>query len=228
MSNYIKQTNVHLETHGGHHTTTHSKLDDVAKNTLVQHTDQVLATSVGGMSMYPDGAAPVADDNGRLGWLFNKTVAGASKINWYFYGAGNTLTTLGDLKSISCMISVDSYTSISSMPFLIVYSKATGSGDASWYKSRITYQLSAGQIILPGEQIQVWSGVKPSKASNRRMVEFNSVSSVGTSLDTEEILTISIHTDSASGVGTKLLVNQVGYDLYSGDDKIERRVNLRF
>jgi hypothetical protein len=109
-----------------------------------------------------------------------------------------------------------------------VYSKATGSGDVSWYKSRITYQLSDGQIIIPGEEIQAWSGVKPSKASNRRMVEFNSVSSVGTALDTEEILTIAIHTDSGSDIGTKLLVNQVGYDLYSGDDKIERRLNLRF
>jgi hypothetical protein len=227
MSNYIKQTNVHLETHVGHHTTTHSKLDDVAKNTSVKHTDQVLATSMGGMSMYPDESGPMMDDDGRLGWVFNKSAV-SEKINWYFYGAGNTLTTLQDLKSISCLLSIDTYTNTASKPFLIVYSKATGSGDASWYKSRITYQLSDGQIIIPGEEIQAWSGVKPSKASNRRMVEFNSVSSVGTALDTEEILTIAIHTDSGSDIGTKLLVNQVGYDLYSGDDKIERRLNLRF
>ena len=232
MSNYIKQATVHLETHGGHHTTTHSKLDAVANNTSVKHTDQVLATSIGGLSMYPDEAAPVADDNGRLGWLFNKTGAGGSgeKINWYFYGAGNTTTTLGDLKSISCILSVDAYSATNSLPFFVAYSKATGAGDFSWYKSSIKYTLSAGQRIHLGEEIQAWSDVKPTKASNRRMVEFNvsGVNTLGSDTDAEELYSIALHTDSTAPVGTKVLVKQVGFDLYADSDKIERRVNLRF
>ena len=228
MSNFIQGTNLHLQAHGIHHTTTHSKLDDIATNTGVNHIDQVLATSAGGLEMVGGETAPIADEDNRDGWLFKKTVADASKINWYFYGAGNTLTNLQDLKSISCILSVDTYTATNSLPFFIVYTKATGSGDASWYKSKITYQLSAGEKILTGEEVQAWCGVKPLKQSNKRMVEFNAISSVGTALDTEELLTIAIHTDSGAGIGTKLLVKQVGFDLYADADKIERRINLTF
>ena len=79
-----------------------------------------------------------------------------------------------------------------------------------------------------GEEVQAWSGIKPTKQSDRRMVEFNAVSTNTLGVDTsiEELYSIAIHSDSGAGVGTKILVKQVGYDLYSGDDKIERRINL--
>ena len=217
-----------LSTHGFHHTTTHSKLDTIATNTFVKHDDQVKSTSAGIASVIGGEEAPIDDDNGREGWGFNKIAVGASKFNWYFYGAGNTLTTIGDLKSISCIISIDAYSAVNSLPFLIVYSKPTGVGDASWYKSSITYQLSAGEKIHLGEEIQAWSGVKPTKQSDRRMVEFNAVSTNTLGVDTsiEELYSIAIHSDSGSAVGTKMLVKQVGFDLYTGENKIERRINL--
>ena len=217
-----------LSTHGFHHTTTHSKLDTIATNTFVKHDDQVKSTSAGIASVIGGEEAPIADDNGREGWALNKLVAGTNKFNWYFYGAGNTLTTMGDLKSISCILSVDAYTASNSLPFFIVYSKPTGVGDASWYKSSITYQLSAGEKIHLGEEIQAWSGVKPTKQSDRRMVEFNAVSTNTLGVDTsiEELYSIAIHSDSGSAVGTKMLVKQVGFDLYTGENKIERRINL--
>jgi hypothetical protein len=198
------------------------------------YTDRVKSTSLGGASMYTTESAPIVDTEERQGWLFNKTGAGGSaeKFNWFFYGAGNTLTKYSDLKSISCMISVDSYSSSLSLPFFIVYTKPTGVNDYSWYKSSITYSLSAGEIIHLGEQVQAWSGVKPVKRSNRRLVEFNitNVNTLGTytGVNDEELYSISIHSDSTSGVGTKILVSQVGYDLYSGDNKIERRIDLIF
>lgn len=216
-----------LSDHGIHHTTTHTKLDTIATNTLIKHADQVKSTSAGVTAIIGGEEAPIVDDNGREGWLFNKIAIGASKFNWYFYGAGNTLTTFGDLKSISCILSVDAYAAVNSLPFFIVYTKATGVNDASWYKSSITYQLSAGEKIHLGEEVQAWSGIKPTKQSDRRMVEFNAVSTntLGSDTSIEELFTVSIHSDSGAGVGTKMLVKQVGYDLYSGDDKIERRIN---
>ena len=219
-----------LTTHGTHHTTAHTKLDTIATNTAIIHTDQVKSTSAGIASVIGGEESPIADDNGRDGWGFNKLVAGTNKFNWYFYGAGNTLTTMGDLKSISCILSVDSYTASNSLPFFIVYSKATGSNDYSWFKSSITYTLSAGEKIHLGEEIQAWAGVKPTKQSNRRMVEFNvsSTNTLGVDTSIEELYSIAIHSDSGSAVGTKMLVKQVGYDLYTGDDKIERRINLKF
>tara|TARA_R110001632_G_scaffold109943_4_gene220313 strand:- start:1000 stop:1704 length:705 start_codon:yes stop_codon:yes gene_type:complete len=217
-----------LTKHGTHHTTAHTKLDTIAANTFVKHADQVKSTSAGIAGIIGGEEAPIADDNGREGWGFNKIAVGSNKFNWYFYGAGNTLTTIGDLKSISCILSVDSYTATNSLPFFVVYSKPTGVGDASWYKSSITYQLSAGEKIHLGEEIQAWSGVKPTKQSNRRMVEFNAVSTNTLGVDTsiEELYSIAVHSDSGAGVGTKMLVKQVGFDLYTGDNKIERRINL--
>jgi hypothetical protein len=217
-----------LTKHGSHHTTAHTKLDTIATNTFVKHADQVKSTSAGIASVIGGEEPPIADDNGREGWGFNKLVSGTNKFNWYFYGAGNTLTTIGDLKSISCILSVDAYTAVNSLPFFIVYSKPTGVNDASWYKSSITYQLSAGEKIHLGEEVQAWAGVKPTKQSDRRMVEFNAVSTNTLGVDTsiEELYSIAINSDSDSAVGTKMLVKQVGYDLYTGDYKIERRINL--
>jgi len=217
-----------LTKHGTHHTTAHTKLDTIATNTFIKHADQVKSTSDGIAGIIGGEEAPIFDDNGREGWLFNKIAIGSNKFNWYFYGAGNTLTTFGDLKSISCILSVDAYTAVNSLPFFVVYTKPTGSNDASWYKSSITYQLSAGEKIHLGEEVQAWSGIKPTKQSDRRMVEFNAVSTNTLGVDTsiEELYSIAIHSDSGAGVGTKILVKQVGYDLYSGDDKIERRINL--
>ena len=218
-----------LSTHGNHHTTAHTKLDTIATNTAIIHTDQVISSSAGGMAMYTTEEAPISDADNREGWAFNKLVAGTNKFNWFFYGAGNTLTTMGDLKSISCILSVDAYTASNSLPFFIVYSKPTGVGDASWFKSSITYTLSAGEKIHLGEEIQAWAGVKPTKESNRRMVEFNvsSTNTLGVDTSIEELYSIAIHSDSGSAVGTKMLVKQVGFDLYTGDAKIERRINLK-
>lgn len=194
------------------------------------YTDRVKSTSLGGAAMYNTESAPIIDTEERQGWLFNKIAVGTDKFNWFFYVAGNTLTTYSDLKSISCILSVDAYSATNSLPFYVVYTKPSGVNDYSWYKSSITYTLSAGEIIHLGEQVQAWSGVKPIKRSNRRLVEFNitSINTLGTNVNDEELYSISIHSDSGSGVGTKILVSQVGYDLYSGDNKIERRIDLIF
>ena len=215
------------------HTISHTEriLDDIKLSTENENrkNDKVKLGSVDAMAMYNTETAPQVDDNDRLGWLFNKTGAGGSaeKFNWFFYGSGNTLTTLGDLKSISCLLTIDSYSASTSLPFFIVYSKATGVNDYSWYKSSIRYTLSAGEKIHLGEEVQAWSGVKPKKQSNRRMVEFNVtlINTLGVDTSIEELFSVSIHSDTVAGVGTKILVNQVGYDLYSYH--LERRIDLR-
>jgi len=227
---YIMSINTlvaHLASHGDHHKSAHSKLDQVAYNTQIAHVDKVIASSADGLSMAPGETAPVADINNRDGWYFSKVGSGADKFNWYFYGAGNTFTRLDELTSISCILSVDSYTNFSSIPFFVVYTKPTGIGDHSWYKSRVVYTMNPSEKILLGEEIQAWSGVKPVQQSSRRMVEFNVKAVTGTGLGSEELWSISIHSDSASADGTKILVNQVGFDLYTGSNKIGKRLNLR-
>lgn len=212
------------------HTITHTELilEDIKRLTEKIKNDKVIIGSAGGLSMVGGEKAPTTDDDGRDGWLFQSAVLN-EKFNYYFYGAGNTLTTIGDLKSISCLLTIDTYVAVNSLPFFVVYSKATGSNDYSWYKSSILYTLSAGEKIHLGEEIQAWSGVKPKKQSNKRMVEFNvsSINTLGSDVSVEELYTITIHSDSGGAIGTKILVNQVGFDLYSGSNKIERRIDLR-
>ena len=200
----------------------------ISGDTTEQYTDQVKIGSAAALAMYGTEMAPVLDDNDRPGWSFVKSATG-EKINWFYYAAGNTFTTLGDVKSLSSLITIDTYNNGKSLPFFIVYTKPTGVGDYSWYKSSILYQLSPGENIQLGEGIQAWSGIRPKKQSNLRQVEFNmkSINTLGNNVDSEELYSISIHTDSSSAIGdNRLLVRQVGFDLQYGQNKIERRINL--
>jgi hypothetical protein len=200
----------------------------ISGNTIEQYTDQVKIGSAGALAMYPDETVPVVDDNARPGWSFVKSAEG-EKINWFYYGAGNTFTTFGNVRSLSSLITLDAYNNTKSLPFFIVYTKPTGVDDYSWYKSSILYQLSPGENIQLGEGIQAWSGIRPKKQSNLRQVEFNvkSINTLGNNIDIEELYSISIHTESSSAIGdNRLLVTQVGFDLKYGQNKIERRINL--
>tara|TARA_R110000868_G_scaffold369628_3_gene633002 strand:- start:890 stop:1888 length:999 start_codon:yes stop_codon:yes gene_type:complete len=154
-------------------------------------------------------------------------LAAAEKINWFYYGPGNTYTTFGNVKSLSSLITIDVYNNRQNLPFFVVYTKPTGVNDYSWYKSSILYQLNPGENIQLGEGIQAWSGIRPKKQSNLRQVEFNikSIHTLGNNVDIEELYSIAIHTDSASA-NTRLLVRQLGFDLQYGQNKIERRINL--
>jgi hypothetical protein len=191
------------------------------------HNDIVNAYSTEGLNMYLTEQPPISCDNGRNGWLYKK-ISALDKINWFYYGDGNSYTTIGDVKSLNSLITIDVYVGNNSIPYFKVYSKPTGINDFSWYKSAITYTLKVGEKIHLGEEIQVWSGVKPKKQSNRRMVEFvvYNVDTLGTDTSIEELLSISIHTSTDSPIGTKILVSQVGYDLYDGDEKVVRRIDL--
>ena len=204
---------------------THDLLEKI--HTEENHNDKVNASSTEGMNMYLTEQPPITCDNGRNGWLYKK-ISATDKINWFYYGAGNTYTTIADLKSLNSLISIDVYVGNNSLPYFKVYSKATGINDYSWYKSSITYTLKSGEKIHLGEEIQAWSGVKPKKQSNRRMVEFvvSGVNTLGTDTSIEELLSISIHTSSASPIGTKILVSEVGFVLYGGDEKVVRRIEL--
>jgi hypothetical protein len=89
---------------------------------------------------------------GYHGWYYTNSdwwVNGApnvrNKINWYL-GSNIPTSTVADLRYIRLCIRVFNRVST---PFLTVYTKATGSGDAGgWYKSKRTYIIadSAGSL----------------------------------------------------------------------------------
>tara|TARA_R110000782_G_scaffold16065_1_gene46436 strand:+ start:271 stop:951 length:681 start_codon:yes stop_codon:yes gene_type:complete len=196
------------------------------------HTGQVKSSSAGGVAVYADSSpAPVADNDGRDGWLFTKTVADTSKFNYYFYGQGSSPILLNQISSMLCDVTIDNYQGVSSLPFIIIYTKPTGVGDAAvWYHSKIIYTMNSNEKILLGEGVTFYGGLKPNIHSNihgKRLIECNTLITSGDALPTEEVLTIALHSDSGSPASTQILVSSLGLDIIpSGGKKIETRLKL--
>lgn len=227
----IKKTELH-----GHTTkdtiqliNANTKLDTIATNTIIKSpTGKASLYSTGGMAIYADSLPiPTLDEENREGWLFNKIAIGSDKFNYYFYGKGNKPLTLGDLKSISAILSIDTYSSSSDLPFFNVYTTMTGSGDAgAWYKSRVSYSLTANETILLGERVEIYSGLKPQTQTGCRQVEFNNKIVEGTADPLEEIYTISIGSNSIAGITCRILIESLGLDFFEDSNKIETRLKL--
>tara|TARA_R110002126_G_scaffold163306_3_gene311238 strand:+ start:227 stop:910 length:684 start_codon:yes stop_codon:yes gene_type:complete len=169
---------------------------------------------------------PTADPNGRPGWLYKKVAANTDKINYYYYAQGSHPITLGELSVLNCTVTVDAWTSVNSVPFMVIYTKPTGVGDAgAWYHSKRSYGMDASTKIMLGESINLYAvnvtdgtgTTLPGFSNNqKRYINLSVKTDTGDALDSEEILTISIHTDSASPLGTQILVENVGLEVADG------------
>ena len=209
--------------------TSKTTLDTIATNTAKKEpSGKVSLTSAGGVAVYADSLPiPTLDDNNRAGWLFDKVAVGTNKFNYYFYSKGNKSLTLGDLKSLSAILSIDTYGNSSDTPFFNVYTTMdAGPNAGSWYKSRITYTLTTDETILLGERVEIYGGLKPQTHTGARQVEFNNKITVGTADPSEEIFTISIGSDSAAGITCRILVEELGLDFFENENKIETRLKL--
>lgn len=181
-----------------------------------------------GASVYADTLPiPTADTNDREGWLFTKT-AGAEKFNYYIYGQGSHPITLKNLHNVFFTGAVDDYQNGSSVPFVVVYTKPTGAGDAgAWYHSRISYSLNTNHRnnIQLGE-ICFFKCINEPKniPTTYRHIHLSNKQVTGDGEETEEILTISIHSDSAAANSTQILIQDGGYQTH--DDRISRNIKL--
>lgn len=189
---------------------------------------KVSLSSPAGITVAGGEQAPVADADGRGGWLFTKTVAGTAKFNYYFYGQGNKAVTLGELVSVCADVTIDNYQDFTSIPFFVIYTKLTGVGDAgAWYHSRIIYTMDPNETIMLGEGIEMYSiNQQANHHQNKRPVSFNSKIVDGDGADNEEIYTITIHSDSSAPASTQILVNSVGFSIKQNDKVINRRICL--
>ena len=155
---------------------------------------------------------PVADLNGREGWLFNKDVAGTAKFNYFLYSDGTRPITLKEIHHIYANISMDSNVSSNSKPFIIVYTKPTGSGDASWYHSKISYHIPQLFNAQLGEMITIHTHrATIDEHFGYRKCWLSDVITEGDALPNEEIFYIVIHSDSSSAVNTQILVSEYGF-----------------
>lgn len=203
------------------------KEEMVQQNSLI-YNGKVKIGSASGLSVAGGEQAPVYDPDIRHGWYFKKDVADTAKFNYYFYGEGNKAVTLGELKSVFANVTIDNYQNISSVPFFIVYTKPTGVNDYdSWYHSKVIYTMDASSTIMLGEEIEIYSINKQTKHhKHRRMVSFNTKLLSGEGLSTEEILTVSIHSDSSAPANTQILVKNVGIEILKDNETVIKRIQL--
>jgi len=197
-------------------------------NEPIVENDKVSRTSAGGGAVQGDSTVSMitADADDRRGWLFKKTVADiVSKFNYYFYGSTTSSHPwkLKDLKSLHATCSIDSWAGLSSAPFMVAYTKPTGSGDASWYKSRIAYSLTSDTKILAGEHVNLYWGTQPHLNNNSRYIHLDGLTVEGTADPDEEIFFLTLHSDSAAPLNTQILVSDLGFSL---NGEIKRNIKL--
>ena len=170
---------------------------------------------------------PTADNNSRDGWLFTKT-AGAEKFNYYIYGQGSHPITLSQLHNVFFSGAVDNYVTGASVPFVVVYTKPTGAGDAgAWYHSKVAYTIGNNHInnIQLGELCFFTCINQPKNIPNNyRNINLSNKILTGDGLGTEEILTISIHSDSGAANTTQILIQDAGFQTH--DDRVSRNIKL--
>ena len=190
---------------------------DTTDNSL---TNNILLTSSSGIGVYADTQpVPTADINNRPGWLHSKPSANTDKFNYYFYSQGSHPVTLGEIKSLLATLTIDTWTNSTSAPFFVIYTKPTGIGDAgAWYHSKRAYAIDVSKKILLGESVNMYCVNEPSNFhNNKRAIELSTKIDTGSALDTEQVLTVSLQSDSSSGAATQILVQHLGFELTDGN-----------
>lgn len=193
---------------------------------------KVKSTSAGAVAVVGGEAPPVADTNDRVGWAFVKNAESVAdlKINWYYWNGTYENVSLKHMKSLYVLGSIDTWTATANEAFFInVYTKMTGSGDAgAWYHSKHSYLINLNnQTVQSGERCIFHALEKPNLTFDGARCVY-----MGTRLDDgvfnpeSEILTIAVHTDSASpSVG--VLVESMGVDMHQHQYHTkERTVNV--
>ena len=186
------------------------------------HNNKINVSSADGIAVYAGSLpVPVADPNGRSGWYYAKTT-GAEKFNYYLYAQGNRALRLKDVKEYYFVGSVDTYVNGSSTPFIVIYTKPLGAGDGgAWYRTKITYSLHINSALV---QLGVRSQFSTIASTNTRFPysqnHLSVVGVTGPNDPTEEILTMSVHSDSAADNTTKLLISNFGYCLHDRQEDV--------
>lgn len=228
--------------------TTHDKLDDITANTngigqifdSVQNIDQILNAekndlvfSAGYASLSADGATLGADTNPPFtshptlsGWNFKNGATGGVS-NLYFYsnpiaeGSVQRGPELQDLKNIFVKFRLNNLAGSSSVPFVNVYTRPTGSGDAgSFYKSRITFMPNFSFLTIAEELLMVFQKEEQDSDLNANVFRglsrlgMTEIGRVGQALPTEELFLLAINTDSAASPNSvDVVYSSAGYTI---------------
>ena len=190
--------------------------DSLAYPNSYPYSGNVISIAANTPAVYADGSPPQAIPTARYGyngWYYANTDAWVNvaptvrnKINWYL--APNSATsTVADLRYIRINLCVFNRVST---PFITVYTKATGSGDAGgWYKSKRNYIIGDANSLTNGGKYCFYVNLNSYTAAPVIIGHTNaaltlsgvSSSNVGSYASNEVLFAISIGSNSASAHG---------------------------
>ncbi len=231
----LKDTTLHVDELESLSTDTNTKLDQlntthtthIAEGTHIKkNNDKVSLTGSGAMVYADSSPVPTLDNDSRDGWLWTKVAADATKFNYYMYGSTGSSSpwTLFDVSSVHMKVSIDTYSANNSVPFIVIYTVPTGVGDSgAWYHSKVCYTIdTTQQSIIVGEPITMYCLNAPTGSDHNRKVPLTNIVTDGTADPSEPVLAITIHSDSGAGIGTKILVSEMGFKI----DELKRNILL--
>jgi len=183
---------------------------------------QVKLGSTGAAAVLADSTiSPTADQEDRPGWNFTNTSA-STKYNIYFFDGTNEILTLGQLSSIFTKVYINQFTTLQTAPFLQIYTKPTGTGDAgAFYHSRISYVINSDVHVGVGEQVILYGKNQPNTNCDNRLIELKTVNTDGDGEDSEEILYMVVASDSSAPINSiNHTVSSMGFNTVDlGADK---------
>jgi len=175
-----------------------------------------------GSSVWADSnPAPKENIMRRDGWSYNNPSLN-DKLNLYMLDGNSENFTLGDFKYAYGKMFIDRWNfNVRNLPFFNIYTKYTGVNDAgSFYHSRITYDMSLGANtpkIGLGEECYFFAGSIPTdeeKWFSNRAIGVSNKTILGEALDDEEILFITLSTDSGADIdGVNITIQEMGFSI---------------
>jgi hypothetical protein len=171
----------------------------------------------------------------REGWHYNNKSLN-DKMNLYMFDGTQETFTLGQLQYIYGKMFIDSWNfNVRNLPFFNVYTKPTGVNDAgAFYHSRITYDMSLG-INTPkigiSEECYFFGKQIPNddkKWFSNRAIGVSNETKLGDCLDSEEILYITLSTDTGADIlGVNLCVQEMGFSYLVSQKTFNRKIILK-
>jgi len=171
--------------------------------------------------VYSNASAGILDPNNRPGWYFKNDATG-KKINWYFFDGQAVNVTLGNFSAYA-IVTLDSVTS---RPFLALYSMPTGSGDAfpGFYKSSRVFTWPAGAVA--GTKYLIYFGQNPTVHAELPRVQLVAGTTNGTFASSERVFSVALHSDSGSSENTvQFVVETLGINATTVKADIELRLD---
>jgi len=187
---------------------------------------QVLLNSAGGTAVKADTTCVVQEDpENREGWNLTNSVGG-TKFNLYYFDGTQEIITLGEVLSVYFKAFINVNSGIDSIPFIHIYTKPTGVGDAGpFYHSKIDYLYNNDNTIGIGEECVFYGEAEPKTAFSNRKIQLNDKTVNGDGADSEEVLFLVVSSNSGATINTlNTTINILGFD--ASVNNVSRNLNL--